>query len=136
MKKIYNTYHPEGFTTMNAYLFIENPEKLIDFLKKAFYAEEINMVYREDGKTIGNCILKIGDTCFMITEAIEPFLGMKTSFYLYVNDVDAIYKNALHHGAASVFPPADMDYGDRQGGVMDVSGNYWWISKRLEEEVY
>ena len=136
MKNIFQTYRPEGFNTISAYLFTENPEELIDFLKKAFYAEEINYSYREDGKTIGNCILKIGDSCFMLSQATEPFLGMRTAFYLFVNDVDEVYKNALTNGAESIFPPADMDYGDRQGGVMDVSGNYWWISKRLKEKGY
>ncbi len=42
MNKIFNTYRPEGFGTVNGYLFAENPKELIDFLKKAFFAEETN----------------------------------------------------------------------------------------------
>jgi uncharacterized glyoxalase superfamily protein PhnB len=29
-----------------------------------------------------------------------------------------------------------MSYGERQGGVKDVEGNIWWISKRTKEEPY
>ncbi len=42
MNKLFDTYKPDGFGTVNSYLFVEKPIELIDFLKKAFYAEEIN----------------------------------------------------------------------------------------------
>ena len=47
MNKIYDTYRPEGFGTVNGYLFAENPKELIEFLKKAFYAEEVNRSHPE-----------------------------------------------------------------------------------------
>lgn len=72
----------------------------------------------------------------MISQAAGQFEGMRTAFYLYVNDVDSLYEIALKHGAESVFPPSDMEFGDRQGGIVDPAGNYWWISKRLEEQGY
>lgn len=99
-------------------------------------AEEVYTTLRPETKEIGNCILKIGDTCFMISQASGQFLGMRTSFYLYTDDVDGLYERAMGHGAKSVFEPADMDFGDRQGGIEDVSGNYWWISKRLTDDGY
>ncbi|MFT5884114.1 MAG: PhnB protein [Arcticibacterium sp.] len=68
----------------------------------------------------------------MITEATKDFEEMKTSHYLFTEDVDALQSRALKYGAKEMFPPTDMDYGDRQGGVIDPAGNYWWISKRLK----
>lgn len=120
---------------MNSYLFVEDPSRLIQFLKDAFWAEEENRSLDHNGK-ISNCILKIGDGCFMVSQARGDFECMRTAFYLFVNDVDAIYQNAMKHHAEDVFPPADMDYGDRQAGIKDPAGNYWWISKRLEEKGY
>ena len=128
MKNSYDTYTPEGFTTINTYLFTEKPEDLISFLEKAFYAEEINRSINPQNGDIGNCILKIGDTCFMISQARGQFMGMRTALYLFVKDVDVIHKNALAHGAKELFAPADMDYGDRQSGIVDPAGNYWWVS--------
>ena len=135
MNTIYDVYTPEGFHTVNSYMFVTDPEEEIHFLKKAFWAEEINRSIGRNGE-IGNCILKIGDSCFMISQARGEFENMRTAFYLFVDDVDAVYQNALENGATNSFPPDDMDYDDRQGGIIDPAGNYWWISKRLVEKGY
>jgi uncharacterized glyoxalase superfamily protein PhnB len=136
MNKIYNTYRPEGFGTISSYLMVEKPEELIDFLKIAFYAEELNRSMNPKTDEIANVILKIGTSCFMISQARDQFLNMRTTFYLYVDDVDAMHKRAIENGAKEEFEPADMPYEDRQSGVVDPSGNYWWISKRLVEKEY
>jgi len=136
MDPIFNTFRPEGFETVNGYLFVENPEELISFLKNAFYATEISRSVNPKNGDIGNCILKIGTSCFMISQARGQFLGMRTAFYLYVDDVDAVHQKAVACGAQVEFEPADMAYEDRQSGVVDPSGNYWWISKRLVEKGY
>ena len=136
MNPIFQTYRPEGFGTVNSYLFVEHPSELVDFLINAFYAEEINRTMNPTNGDIANVILKIGTSCFMISQARGPFLNMRTAFYLYVDDVDDMHQRALAHGATSEFEPADMYYGDRQSGIMDPSGNYWWISKRLIEKGY
>ena len=136
MNPIFETYRPDGFGTVNGYLFVAHPLELIDFLKKAFYAEEINRSIRPENGDISNCILKIGTSCFMISQARGAFMGMRTAFYLYVDDVDAIYKRAIENGATAVFEPENMDFGDRQSGVIDPSGNYWWISKRFDQKGY
>lgn len=136
MNPAFNTYHPDGFSTVNGYLFVSNPQELIDFLKQAFFAEEKSRTLRPDNGEIANCILKIGESCIMISQAGGQFEGMRGSFYFYVDDVDFFYDRALSCGAKSVFEGADMDYGDRQAGIEDVSGNYWWISKRLVKGDY
>ncbi len=136
MHPLFNTYTPDGFGTVNTYLFVAAPEDLIQFLKNAFYATEINRSVNPANGDLSNCILKVGDSCLMISQAREPFEKMRTALYLYVEDVDQTYQNAMDQGATSEFPPADMDYGDRQAGIVDPSGNYWWISKRLEQKGY
>lgn len=128
MNEIFNTYRPEGFGTVSGYLLVENPKELIDFLKNAFYAEEINRSINPKNGDIANAILKIGSSCFMVSQASGQFLNMRTAFYLYVDDVEGIHKRAIENGAKVEFEPADMDYQDRQSGIIDPSGNYWWIS--------
>ena len=136
MKPDYKTYIPEGFSTVNPYLFISDPEELIVFLKNAFNATELNRTINPRNGDIANCILKLGDSCIMLSQARGDFEGMSTSFYLFVENVDEVYEHALKCGAEGVLAPADMDYDDRQGGVQDPAGNYWWISKRLVESGY
>ena len=135
MNQVFKTFHPLGFHTVNAYLFATKPEELIDFLKKAFSAKENNRSLTPRVKLL-TASFKWGDSSFMVSQTRGEFMGMRTSFYLYVNDVDGVYKHALAHGAKISFPPDDMPYGDRQAGVIDPAGNYWWISQRLVEEDY
>ncbi|MEM9648354.1 MAG: VOC family protein [Bacteroidota bacterium] len=132
---IFDTYIPKGFSTVNSYLFVSDPLKEIAFLKTAFHAKEINRTNMPNGD-VANCILQIGNSCLMISQARGEFEGMRTSFYLFVNDVDSMYKHALDNGAESTLEPADMSYDDRQAGVIDPAGNYWWISKRLVQKGY
>ena len=136
MDKIFETYQPEGFGTVNAYLFVENPNELIEFLKKAFYAEEINRSTNPENGDLGNVILNVGNSCFMISQAREQFLNMRGAFYLFVDNVDEIHKRAVKNGAEVDFEPTNMPYEDRQSGIIDPSGNYWWISKRLVNKGY
>ena len=135
MHRIYDTHLPKSGNTVNTYLFVKTPDAYIDFLKSGLFAEEIGRELGESGE-IQNAQIQIGHSRIMIAQARGQFLGMKASMYLYVNDVDAVYKNAIEHGAHSEFEPADMPYGDRQAGIADIAGNYWWISKRLEEKEY
>ena len=69
MEKIFDTYKPKGFHTLTTYFFVDNPQELIDFLKNAFFAIEINRSVNPTNNDIANCILEIGDSCFMISQA-------------------------------------------------------------------
>jgi uncharacterized glyoxalase superfamily protein PhnB len=53
--------------------------------------------------------------------------------YLYVDDVDAVYKSAVEAGGKSIRGPENQFYGDRVGGVEDIAGNQWWIASHAEE---
>lgn len=136
MHPIYNTYCPDGFGTMSPYLFVTDGLAYLDFLQKTFYAEVMQSHVNEETGLLANAIVKIGKSCFMVSEGRDEFAGMHTSFYLYVNDVDALHAHAVDAGCISVFEPADMPYRDRQSGVIDPAGNYWWLSTRLEEKNY
>jgi PhnB protein len=95
MNDILNTYKPDNFHTVTPYLFVDKPQLLIDFLKNAFFAKEINRSVNPTNGDIANCILQIGDTCFMISQAREQFEGMRTALYLFVDDVEAVHQLTL-----------------------------------------
>jgi PhnB protein len=106
--------------------------KLIDFLKQAFDATEIERMARPDG-TVHHAWVKIGDSMVMMGEPPDPSKSKPAALYLYVNDVDATYRRAIQAGATSLSEPADMFYGDRGAGVEDASGNTWWIATHIED---
>ena len=136
MATIFETYQPPGFSTLNAYLFVSDPIAYIDFLQNALGAVEINRTLRPDSDEIANSIIQIGESCFMLSQDGGMFKDMHSAFYLFVNDVDLVYQTAIEFGAESIYPPDNMDYGDRQAGIKDPEGNYWWISMRLKETPY
>ena len=61
---------------------------------------------------------------------MDPTSG---TIYLYVPDVDAVFKKAVAAGGETIIEPTNMFYGDRNGGVTDPCGNQWWIGTRIED---
>jgi PhnB protein len=45
-----------------------------------------------------------------------------------VNDVDAMYEQALKAGGISMLAPTDQEYGDRNAWVKDPFDNVWYIA--------
>jgi PhnB protein len=123
---------PDGYHAVTPYLVVEGTNKLIDFLKQAFDAQETFRMPKPDG-TIMHAEVKIGDSIVMMGEASGQWKATPSKIYLYVNDVDATYKRALQAGATSITEPADQFYGDRHGGVQDPAGNTWWIATHKED---
>jgi uncharacterized glyoxalase superfamily protein PhnB len=58
---------------------------------------------------------------------------MPATLCVYVPDVDQTYAKAIAAGGKSLREPANQFYGDRSGGVLDASGNQWWISTHVED---
>jgi len=123
---------PEGYHSVTPYLVVKGVAALIDFLKQAFDAREIERMSRPDG-TIQHAEVRIGDSVVMMGEATTPWEPMPTMLYLYVSDTDATYQRALKAGATSVQEPADQFYGDRTAAVKDRSGNFWYIATHVED---
>ena len=123
---------PEGYHSVTSYLLVEDVARLIDFLKQAFQATEMHRMSRPDGR-VGHAEVKIGDSMVMMGEAQGDWKPMPATLYLYVEDTDAVYRQALAAGAASIMEPADQFYGDRNAGVKDPCGNVWWIATHIED---
>ncbi|WP_373083663.1 VOC family protein [Zhongshania sp.] len=129
-------YLPDGYGTIFPYMLVNGANSLCVFLADVFGAEEMGRTVFPDGR-IANIRIRIGTSNFMISETDGSAMkSMPGAYYIYVEDVDDTYKRALSAGAKSIFEPADMPYLDRQAGVVDPTGNNWWISKRLVEEPY
>ena len=125
-------YIREGFRSLTPYLHPLDAPKTIDFLKQAFAAEEIARYTDPDGR-VAHAELRIGDAMLEMGEAHGPYQPMKSMFYLYVPNVDALYKRALQAGATSMSEPADQPYGDRNAGVRDPFGNEWFIATHVKD---
>jgi PhnB protein len=123
---------PDGYHSVTPYLMVQGVAALIDFLKQAFGADEIFRMPRPDG-AIMHAEVKIGDSMIMMGEAMGEHQPMPGSIYLYVNDADAVYQRALQAGATTMMEPGDQFWGDRQAGIKDPVGNFWWIATHKED---
>jgi uncharacterized glyoxalase superfamily protein PhnB len=125
-------YKSEGAPAIQPYLHPLRAEPVIQFLKRAFGAEELGRYTAPDG-VIPHTTIKIGDSQLEMGEAHGPYQPMKSMFYLYVPNVDAVYLTALAAGAKSMKEPAEQPYGDRVGAVTDIFGNQWWIATHVKD---
>lgn len=123
---------PAGYHAVTSYLTVQGAADLIDFLKQAFAAREKERFTQPDG-TIGHAEVTIGDSVIMLGEPKNDCQPMPAAFYLYVDEVDAIYQRALTAGATSAMEPANQFWGDRTATVNDRFGNIWHIATRIED---
>jgi uncharacterized glyoxalase superfamily protein PhnB len=123
---------PDGYHSVNPYLTVQGVEKLLEFLKQVFAAEETERIPRPDG-SIGHAEVRIGDSVVMMGDATDEWPPMPGSAYVYVTDVDDVYQTALSAGATSLHEPTEEFYGDRMAGVRDPVGNVWWIATHTED---
>jgi len=120
---------PQGYHTVTPYLTVKDAGALIDFMKKAFDAQETYRMAAPDGK-VRHAEVRIGDSKLMIggSDANRPSM-----LYLYVADCDAWYRRAIAAGAKSLREPTTEFYGDRSSGVEDAFGIQWWIGTHVED---
>lgn len=123
---------PDGYHTLTPYLSVKGASDLIGFLQRAFGAQEIYRMADPDGH-IHHAEVQVGTSRMMLTEACDKAPAAPTGFYLYVEDVDAAYKQAVAAGGKSLQEPEDQFYGDRTAGVSDPSGCTWYLGTHIED---
>jgi PhnB protein len=121
------TNSPRGYHTVTAHFTVRDANKLIEFLKKVFGAEELNRGTGEGG-SITHAEVRIGDTIVELSDGNDMFPPRTNSLHVFVTDVEECYHRAMAAGASSLYEPADMPYGERSGGVEDPFGNHWYIA--------
>jgi PhnB protein len=101
--------------------------KFIDFLQNAFGAEVIERHQSNEG-FVYHAKVRLGDSIVEMGEAHDQWQPMSSAIYMFVDDVDAAYKQALSAGATSALEPTNQPYGGRSAWVNDAFGNVWYLS--------
>ena len=117
------------------FICVPEGDKLIEFMKHTFGAEETNRQPHGPGGFVAG--VRIGDSDLLIMGG-ESLRGQEcpAALHVYVKDCDATYLRALDAGAVTIGAagagePADRPYGERAAFVSDPFGNYWFIATRL-----
>jgi PhnB protein len=123
---------PAGYHTVTPWIISKDTADVIEFVKAAFGAQELARVYGVDGK-IGHAECRIGDSVVMMFDARGHWPAAPSFLRLYVEDGDAVFRQALNAGATTVTEMTTLFFGDRVGRVRDPYGNIWWIQTHLED---
>jgi PhnB protein len=131
---------PEGYHTVTPYLAVEDATEAIEYYTKAFGAKERVRMETPDGN-VGHAELEIGDSLVMLSDPFpqastkppNELGGTSVSVFLYVEDVDAVVKQAVDAGATVTMEVADQFWGDRFGSVKDPFGHLWSIATHVED---
>ncbi|MEO8146361.1 MAG: VOC family protein [Bacteroidia bacterium] len=133
---------PDGYHSVTPYLSINGAAEAIEFYKKAFGAKEIGRLSMGD-KKIGHAEIEIGNSRVMLADAFPEwgnkapgdFGGSPVGLCIYVEDVDAVFKQALEAGAKvdKDMTVKDQFYGDRSGSIIDPFGHKWTIATHIED---
>jgi len=132
---------PDGYHSVTPTLTINGASDAIDFYKKAFDAKEIYRFLGSDGQSIMHAEIRIGDSALMLCDEM-PEMGCLSpkstggpsgAIYLYVNDADFVFSNAVSVGAKSMISMMDGFWGDRFGILVDPFGHRWTIATRKKD---
>ena len=131
---------PDGYHTVTPYLIVNDGGRALDFYQRAFGAKEQMRMPQPDGR-IGHAEIQIGDSRIMLADEFpemdarspKSIGGSPVSIMLYVEDVDAVFQQAIAAGARGVRPVADQFYGDRLGSLEDPFGHKWHIATHTED---
>jgi PhnB protein len=131
---------PDGYYTVTPYLIVHDAAGALEFYKRAFGAREL-MRFPMPGGRIGHAEIKIGNSPIMLADefpemgarSAQSIGGSPVGLCLYVEDVDALTRQAVAAGATVVKPVEDQFYGDRSGTVKDPYGHQWTIATHKED---
>jgi PhnB protein len=131
---------PDGYHSVTPYLIVNDGARAIDFYKQAFGAVETVRMGGPNGK-IGHAEIRIGDSNVMLADE-SPDMGHRSaqsigatpvSLVLYVENVDAQFKQAIAAGAKELRAVEDQFYGDRMGTLVDPFGHVWSLGTHTED---
>ena len=131
---------PDGYHSATPYLVVDGAARAIDFYKRAFNATEL-MRIPAPNQRIGHAEIKIGDSVIMLADehpdiqarGPQHYGGSPVSILLYVDNVDAVFRQAVSAGGKETRPVADQFYGDRSGSLTDPFGHHWHLSTHKED---
>jgi len=129
---------PEHMHTITPHLVLKGAGEAIEFYKKAFGAIEHYRFPMPDG-AIMHAEIQIGNSVFFMNDEMMGFQSPQTlggspvTVHLQVEDVDALWNQAVAAGCTVTMPLADAFWGDRYGMLVDPFGHKWSMASHIED---
>jgi PhnB protein len=136
-----NPKAPDGrdHHTVTPVLAVRGGEQALAFYARAFSACEILRVPGPSG-TVAHAQMRIGDSLFFLADEMpenrDSYLapatlgGTSCAMYIYFDDADAMFEQAVAAGAQPLAAVEQRPWGDREGLVRDPFGHLWALATR------
>ncbi|NRB11323.1 MAG: VOC family protein [Rickettsiaceae bacterium] len=134
------SFKPENFPQLSPYLTVTDADKLIKFYQDAFGFTTENVSKDDNGKP-QHVEMRFGEAVIMFCPEgafgtpnkapITQNVTMPINLYIYCEDVDKLYQQAIDNEAKSTVEPQDGFWGDRFCMVMDPDGYEWGFATKL-----
>lgn len=124
-------------------LTVKDISKALGFYEKAFGFQKGIAMPGPDGRLVHADMKYKGASIFMM--GLEGAMGctVKTpassksdcpaGFYVYCDDVDALFRRAKEAGAVVTSEPTDMFWGDRMTQLKDLDGYNWMFATNVAD---
>ena len=120
---------PNNYLPVMPYLVLDKAYEFMEFCKYVFGATEQMIVPgQDDTRAIMHGELKIHDAVIMFANSNESWKQKTSGMFIFVANVDDVYKKALESRSTSLQQPVKQDYG-YSAGFEDPFGNHWWITQ-------
>ena len=135
-------FKPENTPQLSPYFTVSNSDKSIEFYTKAFGFTLKDAIKNEQGVT-EHVEMRMQDVFIMFapegayastkTTPVNLGVTIPVNMYVYCEDTDKLYKQAMANGAKSVMEPFDSFWGDRFCSVTDPDGYEWSFATMLRK---
>ncbi len=131
---------PDNYHRVTPHLSIEGCAAAVDFYQRVLGAT-VRMRMDAPGGLVAHAEIVVGQSVIMLGEAALPnsdpspakLGGTPVSLFVYVEDVDEVYRRAIDAGATAVSEPELHFYGDRVATIDDPFGHRWNLATHVED---
>lgn len=126
---------PDHMPWLSVYLCVKDAAKAMEFYQSAFTFKPTDEIIRDDDGNIMHVGMQYEQALVMFGPEAKFEDGTKApittgtrspvNMFIYCDDVDAFYKNAVANGADSEQAPENMFWGDRMCKLRDPDGHIW-----------
>ena len=128
---------PEGLPRILAHLVYDDVGAAVEWLTAAFGFRERSQYRHVDCGRITRTQMDVVDSVITLGEpsvhAGSPRQGVSSMLYVYVDDLDAVYRRAQPAGAKIVQPLEDRAWGDRSFQTTDPQGHQWAFARHVKD---
>ena len=130
------------------FMYIDGAARAVEFYQRVFGATVL-MRDEEPSGIVSHAMLKMGDTTVMLSDPTSADVrqndvhhlsrtpqslgGSPVHLYIYVADVDEVFRRAIEAGAKVIDQPEDREWGDRTSGIEDPFGHVWWVGTPIKD---